>query len=165
METLGTIAETARGSLAEMRKLLGVLRTEEGASTAPVPQLAQIEDLVAAVRRAGLPVEYRVSGEPHLTQGAQLTLYRVVQEALTNVLKHAWQAQSVRVGLEHGTAASRVEVDNDGARAAARAPGGGYGLQGLRERVGLYGGTLTAGPDPEHPDEFRVHATLPGEAR
>ena len=165
VETLGTIAETARGSLAEMRKLLGVLRTEEGTSTAPVPQLAQIEDLVAAVRRAGVPVEFRVAGQPHLSQGAQLTLYRVVQEALTTVLKHAGQAQSVHVGLEHTAEGSSVEIRNDAARSTARAPGGGYGLQGLRERVDLYGGTLRAGPHPEHPDEFLVHATLPGEQR
>ncbi len=163
VETLGTIAETARGSLAEMRKLLGVLRTEDGTGTAPVPQLEQIEHLVASVRAAGLPVEYLVSGDAHLSPGAQLTLYRVVQEALTNALKHAWQATSVRIVLEHRDTGSAVEITNDGAGAVTRAPGGGFGLQGLRERVGLYGGTLSAGPHPERADVFVVRATLPGE--
>ncbi|MDO4918968.1 sensor histidine kinase [Kocuria sp.] len=163
VDTLGTIAETARGSLSEMRRLLGVLRTEEETSTAPVPQLAQVEDLVASVRRAGVPVDFRVAGEPHLSQGAQLTLYRVVQEALTNVLKHAGGARSVRVELTHTARSSHVEVRNDGATPTSRAPGGGYGLQGLRERVDLYGGTLTAGPHPERADVFLVSADLSGE--
>ena len=163
VETLGTIAETARGSLAEMRKLLGVLRTEDGTGTAPVPQLEQIEHLVASVRAAGLPVEHVVSGEAHLSQGAQLTLYRVVQEALTNALKHAPAATSVRIVVEHGLGGSTVEISNDGAGGDSRAPGGGYGLQGLRERVGLYGGSLSAGPHPDRADVFVVRATLPGE--
>ena len=163
VETLGTIAETARGSLAEMRKLLGVLRTEDGTGTAPVPQLDQIEHLVASVRAAGLPVEHVVSGEAHLSQGAQLTLYRVVQEALTNALKHAPAATSVRIAVEHGLGGSTVEISNDGAGGDSRAPGGGYGLQGLRERVGLYGGSLSAGPHPDRADVFVVRATLPGE--
>lgn len=162
--TLGTIADTARGSLTEMRKLLGVLRTEDETGTSPVPQLEQIEHLVASVRDAGLPVEHRVNGEPALSAGAQLTLYRVAQEALTNVLKHAWQASSVRIVVEHRPDGSWAEITNDGAASTTRTPRGGYGLQGLRERVDLYGGSLTAGPHPDRPDVFVVRVTLPGEA-
>lgn len=164
-ETLGTIADTARGSLTEMRKLLGVLRTEDGTGTAPIPQLGQIGHLVESVRGAGLPVEYQVSGEARLSTGAELTLYRVVQEALTNVLKHAWQASSVRIVIEHRPEFSWVEITNNGVKGACRAPGAGQGLQGLRERVSLYGGRLTAGPHPDRQDVFMVRATLPTEER
>lgn len=162
-QTLETIAETARGSLAEMRKLLGVLRTDDQTATKPVPQLGEIPELVRSVKSAGLPVQFAETGTPALSSGAQLSLYRVVQEGLTNVLKHAWQASSVRVTIEHRPDFSWVEVINDGAgeRDSPRAPGGGHGLQGLRERVALYGGDMTAGPHATRPDVFVVQATIP----
>lgn len=162
-QTLETIAETARGSLTEMRKLLGVLRTDDETETKPVPQLGDIPELVNSVKAAGLPVQFTEKGAPALSTGAQLSLYRVVQEGLTNVLKHAWQASSVRVTIEHRPDFSWVEVINDGAGEgdSPRAPGGGHGLQGLRERVALYGGDMTAGPHATRSDVFVVQATIP----
>lgn len=164
-QTLETISDTARGSLTEMRKLLGVLRTDNETETKPVPQLGDIPELVRSVQAAGLPVQFYESGTPALSTGAQLSLYRVVQEGLTNVLKHAWQASSVRVSIEHRRNFSWVEVVNDGAGAddSPRAPGAGHGLQGLRERVALYGGELTAGPHVTRADVFVVQATIPSE--
>lgn len=165
-QTLETISETARGSLTEMRKLLGVLRTGNETETKPVPQLGDVPELVRSVQAAGLPVQFRESGTPALSTGAQLSLYRVVQEGLTNVLKHAWQASSVRVSIEHRRDCSWVEVVNDGAGAddPPRAPGAGHGLQGLRERVALYGGEMTAGPHATRADIFVVQATIPSES-
>ena len=164
-ETLETIAETARGSLTEMRRLLGVLRTDDRAETKPVPQLADVPELVRSVEAAGLPVQFSETGTPALSTGAQLSFYRVVQEGLTNVLKHAWQASSVRVAIEHRPGFSWVEIVNDGvgSSSSSRAPGGGHGLQGLRERVALYGGDMTAGPHPTRSDVFVVQATIPSE--
>ena len=165
VQTLETISDTARGSLTEMRRLLGVLRTDNETETKPVPQLGDIPELVRSVQAAGLPVQFYESGTPALSTGAQLSLYRVVQEGLTNVLKHAWQASSVRVSIEHRRNFSWVEVVNDGAGAddSPRAPGAGHGLQGLRERVALYGGELTAGPHVTRADVFVVQATIPSE--
>lgn len=165
VQTLETISETARGSLTEMRKLLGVLRTGSETETKPVPQLGDIPELVRSVQAAGLPVQFQESGTPALSTGAQLSLYRVVQEGLTNVLKHAWQAGSVRVSIDHQRDFSWVEVVNDGAGASdpPRAPGAGHGLQGLRERVALYGGEMTAGPHVTRADVFVVQATIPSE--
>ena len=162
-QTLETIAETARGSLTEMRKLLGVLRTDDETETKPVPQLGDIPELVQSVKAAGLPVQFAEKGTPALSTGAQLSLYRVVQEGLTNVLKHAWQASSVRVSIEHRPDFSWVEIINDGAGGndSPRAPGAGHGLQGLRERVALYGGEMTAGPHATRSDVFVVQATIP----
>ena len=164
-QTLETISDTARGSLTEMRRLLGVLRTDNETETKPVPQLGDIPELVRSVQAAGLPVQFYESGTPALSTGAQLSLYRVVQEGLTNVLKHAWQASSVRVSIEHRRNFSWVEVVNDGVGAddSPRAPGAGHGLQGLRERVALYGGELTAGPHVTRADVFVVQATIPSE--
>lgn len=164
-QTLETIAETARGSLTEMRKLLGVLRTDDETETKPVPQLGDIPELVNSVKSAGLPVQFSETGTPTLSTGAQLSLYRVVQEGLTNVLKHAWQASSVRVTIEHRPDFSWVEMVNDGAGEddSPRAPGGGHGLQGLRERVALYGGDMTAGPHATRSDVFVVQATIPSD--
>ena len=164
-QTLETIAETARGSLTEMRKLLGVLRTNDQTETKPVPQLADIPELVRSVEAAGLPVQFNETGTPALSTGAQLSFYRVVQEGLTNVLKHAWQASSVRVTIEHRPGFSWVEIVNDGvgSSGASRAPGGGHGLQGLRERVALYGGEMTAGPHPTRSDVFVVQVTIASE--
>jgi signal transduction histidine kinase len=147
-QALTAISETGRTALGEMRRLLGVLRADDDVSVyAPQPGLAQLGDLVDQVRHAGLPVDVRASGDPPpLAEGRQLTIYRVVQEALTNTLKHGGPRATARVRLGYGPDEVRVEVSDDGRGAAASDDGRGHGLPGMRERVGVYGGEVRAGP-------------------
>ncbi|POM25773.1 Sensor histidine kinase DesK [Actinomadura rubteroloni] len=147
-QALTAISETGRTALGEMRRLLGVLRADDDVSVyAPQPGLAQLGDLVDQVRHAGLPVDVQASGEPpSLAEGRQLTIYRVVQEALTNTLKHGGPEATARVRLGYGPDEVRVEISDDGRGAAASDDGRGHGLPGMRERVGVYGGEVRAGP-------------------
>ena len=156
-EALLTVEETGRQALTEMRRLLGVLRqSDEKAALAPQPGLATLERLVAQVREAGLPVEMRVEGEEiALPAGIDLSAYRIVQEALTNALKHAGPARAWVV-VRYGADEVEVEVANDG---VSNGGSGGYGLIGMRERVALYGGDLTAGP--RDGGGFTISARLP----
>ena len=167
-KTLGTIAETGRGSLREMRRLLGVLRGDEQASTRPLPSLADVDALVDAVRRAGLEVEVSRTGvlRRPLPAGAELTAYRVIQESLTNVLKHAGPRVRARVELAWLPRGLEVRVSDDGRGAGADsappappAAGAGQGINGMTERVGLYDGTLDAAPAAG--GGFRVTAFIP----
>jgi signal transduction histidine kinase len=152
------ISSTAREALAETRRLLGVLRTEGGMELRqPLPGLSDLDGLFTRVRAAGLPVEYERSGPPgDTTPGVQLAVFRLVQEALTNTMKHAGPGAraAVRLRLEPGEV--RVEVEDDGVGTAGvpRAPGG--GLTGMSERVGAFGGELTCGP--RQPRGWRVTA-------
>ena len=151
---------SCRQALAEMRRVLGVLRPHDGEpALAPVPGLACVSDLVEAVRNAGLPLELTVQGTPdRTTGGVDLAAYRIVQEALTNALKHSGGAPTTLM-LHYQQDAIEIEVINAG---RTRAPGngeGGRGLVGMRERALLYGGTLDAGPNTA--GGFRVAATLP----
>ena len=124
------------------------------------PAVEDVEQLVAQVRASGLRVSYVRLGTPrHLPPGAGLTVYRIAQEALTNVLKHAGPDPSVTVMLQWQPAAVTLEVSDDGRGAAADADGLGQGLLGMRERATMFGGTVTAGPRPG--GGFRVRATLP----
>ena len=160
--TLGTIAETGRGSLREMRRLLGVLRGDDAASTRPLPTLADVDGLIESVRRAGLDVALSLEGTPRrsLPAGAELTAYRVVQEALTNVLKHAGPSARARVHLGWTARGLELSVHDDGrGAAAAAADGAGQGINGMRERVGLYDGTVAAGPATG--GGFHVDAFIP----
>jgi signal transduction histidine kinase len=112
----------------------------------PQPTLADVPTLVGQLRDAGLPVELRIDGERReLPVGIELSAYRVVQEGLTNALKHAGTA-AVRVRIRYGPGSVELEVADDGAGAAAELPAGGHGLAGIQERVALYGGALEAGP-------------------
>jgi signal transduction histidine kinase len=157
--TLEKIEHSGREALVEMRRLLGVLR-EDGESTerAPQPGIAQLEVLTAGVTAAGLPVDLSVDGDcERLTPAVELSVYRIVQEALTNALKHAGPA-SVEVHIHCAADALTVDVIDDGAGTGQSAAGG-HGLLGMRERVALFGGELHAGPRPE--GGFAVHATLP----
>jgi signal transduction histidine kinase len=159
-EALETIEETGRQALAEMRRMLGILRqpTDEPA-LAPQPSIATLEALVDQVREAGLPVEYRIEGEPvPLPPGVELSAYRIVQEALTNALKYAGPARA-EVSVSYGRDALELEITNDG-RVDGDAQGSGHGLIGMRERVAVFGGTLEAGPR-EGADGFIVKARLP----
>ncbi|MCF2529329.1 sensor histidine kinase [Yinghuangia soli] len=158
---LGTISATGREALAEMRRLLGVLRsTGEDQGLVPQPGVDQLEDLMAQVRGAGLPVELRVDGVPaELAQGVALAVYRIVQEALTNTRKHGGPDAAATVHLHYGDAALSLEITDDGRGADAPGDGMGHGLVGMRERVAMFGGTLTAGPSPD--GGYRVSASLP----
>jgi len=159
------VSSTAREALAETRRLLGILRTEDGLELRqPLPGLSDLDGLFTRVRAAGLPVRYERSGPPGDTPpGVQLVIFRLVQEALTNTMKHAGPGASAAVRLQLEPREIRVEVDDDGAGSAgvSRAPGG--GLTGMAERVGAFGGELTCGP--RQPRGWRVTACLdPGTA-
>jgi len=158
-EALLAIEATGREALTEMRRLLGMLRdTEETPSLQPQPGVESIGALVQAVREAGLPVEYRVKGDPvPLPPGIDVSAYRIVQEALTNTLKHAGPARA-EVTVRYGADRLELEVVNDGS-AEANGAGDGQGLVGMGERVALYGGKLEAGPRRE--GGYAVRAQLP----
>jgi len=142
------VEETGRAGLAEMRRLIGVLTDAgEAASTAPMPGLAELEPLLDTMRAAGLPVEVVRTGTPRdLPAGADLAAYRVIQESLTNALKHAGPANA-RVSLDFAADRLTIEVSDDG-RGPALEPSIGHGLIGMRERVGVFGGTLTTSARP-----------------
>jgi signal transduction histidine kinase len=160
-DTLRTIGDTGREALGQMRRLLGVLRSEpDGASWVPQPGTGQLEDLVAQVARAGLPAGMSVEGRPRAVPGTvDVTLYRLAQEALTNVLKHAGAVSRVDVVLRYRDDAVELLVRDDGRGAKAPSDGAGHGLVGMRERVDMHDGTLSAGPT-EH-GGFEVHAVIP----
>lgn len=147
-ETLGTIADTGRASLREMRRLLGVLRGDEEASTRPLPTLADVRTLIETVQHAGLTTAYSVDGtnRRELPAGAELTAYRVVQESLTNVLKHAGPNARAVVALAWTPKGLNLTIDDDGRGAGAdpTSAGAGQGIRGMQERLGLYDGELTA---------------------
>lgn len=159
------VRDTGRGALAEMRRMLGVLREDEPGSDAPQPGIAQLDALVAQSRTAGLPVELTVTGEQAVVSaGLGLTVYRLVQEALTNVRKHAGPAVTrVDVMLMYRPDEVEVRVTDDGTGSAgdARSGAGGHGVVGMRERVAAHGGTLTTGPRTD--GGFEVIAVLPRE--
>jgi signal transduction histidine kinase len=143
-EALHAIERSGRDALAELRRLLGSVRGEEP-EYAPQPGLDRIDELVAQVRAAGLAVAVSVEGSRReLPAGIDLSAYRIVQEALTNTLRHA-QASNVAVTLRYGAEELDVEVDDDGV-GAGNGAGAGRGLIGMRERVAAYGGSLAARP-------------------
>ena len=160
-ESLVAVEETGRQALGEMRRLLGILRGDDHETRlAPQPGIADLDALVEQVRAAGLPVDVLVEGEPkRLPPGVDLAAYRVVQEALTNVLKHAGAARA-QVAIRYGATALELAVTNDGH--VRRNGRGGHGLVGMRERVALYGGEFDAGPRRE--GGYAVRATLPLDA-
>jgi signal transduction histidine kinase len=142
-----------------MRRLVGMLRSETGESLAPQPGLDDLPTLVRQVCEAGLPVELHIEGERReLPVGIELSAYRIVQEALTNALKHAGESHaSVRV--HYGADSLELEIIDDGGGAAVPVSSGGHGLVGMRERVALYGGRLDAGRRPS--GGFSVRVLLP----
>jgi signal transduction histidine kinase len=148
-EALLGVERVGRDAVTEMRRLLGLLRPAEGLDdSAPTPTLERLDDLVAEMRRAGLAVELVVDGElGDLSAGRALTAFRILQEALTNALKHAPGAH-VQAVLRRSPEELVIEVRDDGANGAVASSPGGYGLVGMRERLALYGGTLEAGPQP-----------------
>ena len=168
-QALETISGTGRQALAEMRRLLGVLRTGEPGEASdyvPQPDVEQIDELVESARGSGLPVDFKVVGSARqLPSGVELTAYRIVQEALTNTRKHGGPDVGASVRLTYFDDGLGLLVEDDG-RGAQRelyedggADGSGHGLIGMRERVGMVGGTLDAGPRPG--GGFRISALLP----
>ena len=159
-DAVDSIESTATGALAEMRRLLGMLRADdETLALAPQPSIAGLEALAEQVREAGLPIELRIEGEPReLPPGIDLSAYRIVQEALTNVLKHAGPRASARVLVRYGEDQVEVEVADDGS-GDSDAESGGHGLLGMRERVTVFGGAFESGPRPD--GGFSVRAYLP----
>jgi signal transduction histidine kinase len=162
-QALTTIEQTSRTTLRELRRLLFLLRIEAETESqlSPQPGLDGIRTLVEQVREAGLPANLRVTGDPDsLDPGVALTGYRIVQEALTNALKHAGQA-TAEVRLDFTPGVFTIEVFDTGVGPSA-ASGQGHGLLGMRERVAVYGGTLRTGPRPG--GGFRVYAKIPVES-
>jgi signal transduction histidine kinase len=165
LSAMQRVSATGRQALEEMRRLLGVLREEPDASPyEPQPGLDRLDELLARVEAAGVPVSIRISGDPHaLTGGVQLTVYRVAQEALTNTLKHAGRPATARLELDCGRDTVSLTVTDTGSAhdtpGSARLPSGGRGLPGMRERAAAYGGQLEAGPLAD--GGWRVSLRLP----
>ena len=165
-EAIADVQAGSRQVIADLQGLLGVLRSDDrgpdagpgaASSREPAPGLDRLPELVAAVSRAGLPVELAVEGTPRaLAPGLALSAYRIVQEALTNSLRHA-KAEHAQVAVRYDTRCVEVEVVDDG-RVTDATGSGGRGLVGMRERVTLHGGRLEVGPRPE--GGFRMHAVL-----
>ncbi len=158
-EALLVVEQTGREALAEMRRMVGVLRRpDEAPALAPQPSLEHLDRLIAQAREAGLPVELRIEGEPEpLPASVDLTAYRLVQEGLTNAIKHA-RAQCAEVVVRYGDRHVELTVTDDGSGDGG-GESGGHGLVGMRERVSVYGGDLEAGPLAE--GGYRLRARLP----
>jgi signal transduction histidine kinase len=164
---LEAISATSRGTLTELRRLLGVLRDSDGVrSHAPAPGLSDLPHLVDEVRTAGVPAVLHIEGEPgRVHAGVELSAYRIVQEALTNVIKHAGKPSQVDVTVRYLADAIAVEVVDDGRGVASQprngdvAEGSGHGLIGMRERVDVWGGDLMVGSAPG--GGYRVKAQIP----
>lgn len=156
---IDAIERTASQALGEMRRLLSILRADDDAATlAPEASLAHLDDLAGQVRSAGLPVEIRTAGEPReLSPGLDASAFRIVQEALTNALKHAGRASAV-VTVDYGSDVLEIEIADDGV-GAANGNGTGHGLLGMRERAAVFGGRIDAGPRAE--GGYAVRASLP----
>jgi signal transduction histidine kinase len=157
------VERTGREALAEMRRVVGALRDlGDGPELAPQPSLSRIDKLVTQAREAGLPVDLDIEGDPApLPAGIDLTAYRVVQEGLTNAIKHA-AARRAEVHVRYAPDHIEIVVSDDGGGVDAggsMANGGGQGLVGMRERVSIFGGELEAGPRAD--GGFRLRARLP----
>ncbi len=160
VEAMTEASEVGRRALTDMRAMLGVLRTDEPATgLAPQPGIEDLGALVERIRATGLPVDLTVKGTPFpLGAATELTAFRIVQEALTNTLRHA-EARHATVTISYDLPQVRVRVTDDG---TARPPGTrrGHGIDGMRERAALHGGTLRAGPNPDAGPGWLVEATL-----
>jgi len=166
-KTLTTISETGRAALADMRRLLGVLREDpngdpddDSVLRSPQPAAGDIQSLVDSMRTSGVRVSLVRMGTPRqLPPGAGLTLYRICQESLTNILKHAGPDPTVTVVQSWGRDSVRLEIEDDGRGAASTSDGAGMGLLGMQERAALFGGTVKSGP--RQGGGFRVELDLP----
>ncbi|KQV73694.1 hypothetical protein ASC61_00945 [Aeromicrobium sp. Root344] len=161
IDTLRTISETGRTSLTEMRRLLGLLRDDRGElPMAPVPSAADVHGLAEQLRASGLAIDLNVLGDlDRLDPATGLTVHRIVQEALTNTLKHAGPGVTASVDLRVTTDSVRIQVDDDGRGGTAADDGQGHGILGIRERIAVHAGEVEAGPRPG--GGFRVKAVVP----
>jgi signal transduction histidine kinase len=159
-EVLETVEQSGRSALTETRRLLGMLRGDGSDPLTPQPGLGDVPMLVGQLRDAGLPVELSIDGERReLPVGIELSAYRIVQEALTNTLKHAGDARAT-VHVRYGPDSLELEIADDGSGVGKRTPGGGgHGLVGMRERVALYGGRFDASRRPS--GGFAIRVVLP----
>jgi signal transduction histidine kinase len=158
-EVLEGIERSGRSALTEMRRLVGMLRSDRSEPLAPQPGIQDLPILITQLREAGLPVELAVDGSPPgLPVGIELSAYRIVQEALTNVLKHAGDSHAT-VRVRYTSDSLELEITDDGRGRADATLSGGHGLVGMRERVALYGGQFSAGRRPD--GGFAVRALLP----
>ena len=147
-EAMAEVSELGRNALTDMRAMFGLLRTEEPLELSPPPGAAQLGALVEHVRSTGLDVQVDVIGDAFaLGPAAELTVYRIVQESLTNTLRHA-EARHVWLTISYSAPEVRVRVVDDG-RGSRSAGRGGHGIDGMRERAALYGGKLESGPMPD----------------
>ncbi len=160
-QALGAIASTGRQALAEMRRMLGVLRSDDGGpGVVPQPGIGQLGELLDQTRASGLDVSFTVQGVPGaLPSGLALAAYRIIQESLTNTRKHGGPRASATVLLRYCEDVLLLQITDDG-QGATVADGAGHGLTGMRERVALYNGTLCTGPLPAG-GGYQVTATLP----
>jgi signal transduction histidine kinase len=160
VEAMTEASEVGRRALTDMRAMLGVLRTDEPATgLAPQPGIEDVGALVERIRATGLPVDLTVEGTPFpLGAATELTAYRIVQEALTNTLRHA-AARHASVAIAYDRSQVRVRITDDGTATEPEAHLG-HGIDGMRERAALHGGTLRAGPNPDAPEGWLVEATL-----
>ena len=160
VDVLTTIGDTGRAALADMRSLLGVLRQDDETSYGPQPGPEMLEELVDRVRATGLDVDLRVDAPlDDLPRTVGTSVFRLVQEALTNVLKHAGPRAAASVHLRRTAAGLEIEVLDDGQGVDPDSDGAGHGITGMRERMSVLGGTLRAGPLPGH--GYRVIASIP----
>jgi signal transduction histidine kinase len=160
-QALAAIEATSRSALTEMRRLLGVLRQEgePRGSLTPAPGLADLASLVGQVQDAGLRVWITVDGQRGpVPPGIDLSAYRIIQEALTNVIKHA-ASSSAHVTISYRPESVSVEITNQGSPGSPGRTGSGHGIIGMRERVAVFGGEFAAGPGPD--GGFRVRACFP----
>lgn len=149
-QVMRQVAATGRQAIGEMQRTVTALRTDaEEEARYPAPGLADLDDLLAQVRAAGLPVRFTVEGQARsLPPGTQLAAYRIVQEALTNVRKHATGATGAAVTLRYDAGGIEVEVSDDGQTSGGSRGDGGHGIAGMRERAVACGGSVSAGPGP-----------------
>jgi signal transduction histidine kinase len=162
LDHLRSLEASGRESLSEMRRLLTVLRDDDELALEPLPGMDQLDALVSATREAGVDVTVQIDGRPApLTPGIDLTAYRIVQEALTNTVKHAGPAHA-QLSVRYGPDALELEIVDDG-RANGHGDGTGHGLVGMRERTALYGGRLEAGPRADGGYAVRVRLPIVAE--
>ena len=158
-DALLAIKQASAEAMRELRSTLGMMRDLDGASRSPSPRLTQLDELVSMARRAGLEAVVAVHGQHTLPSSVDLAAYRIIQESLTNVIRHAG-ARRVMLSVTYGPDELVLRIDDDG-RGSIGPSDGGDGIRGMRERAQLLGGSLTAGPRSE--GGFSVHATLPYE--